>query len=213
MSTGWDLDSGKGGQGSSTGIDYTKFPEGITRLRFVDDAPHMRWVHWMPKFQRSVNCPGMGCPICEVRRTEKANKMPYSQNIAKRFTMHVINRETGKLEIAEQGKTFYEDVKLIKEDLEAEGKKLIEADLKIRRTGTSKDDTRYRVDVQEKSPLSDADRKLLEGKVDFNEYFKPQTPEQILELMKVTDNFKEEWNRILGYNKEDEAGEEEIEIR
>lgn len=180
---GWDLDA-KPQQDGGDKVGYTSFPEGITRIRIVDNAPYMRWTHWMEKYRRSVTCPGKGCPICEIRKREKANGIKsQSYSVTKRFTIHIINRETGNLEIMEQGKTFFEDVKLLISDLQKEGKQLNEADLKIRRTGMEKDNTRYRVDLDEKYPLSDADKELMERRIDFREYYKPQTPAQIMQLI------------------------------
>lgn len=209
--TGWDLDTGSGS--SSTKTEFTKFPEGITRIRIVDDAPFQRWTHWQQKAKRSINCPGKGCPICDIRRNEKANKMPSTQAIAKRFAINVINRETNRLEILEQGKTFFEDVRDLMEDLKKEGKKLSEADFKVRRRGTTKDDTSYRVDIDEKYPLSDADMKLLENRVNLQEYFTPHTNEQILRILNG-----EAWEEVMKREEEvvpleETVGtEEEIEI-
>jgi hypothetical protein len=98
----WDLDSGSG---SSDKVEFTKLPEGLTRLRFVDDAPFQRWTHFLRKHKRSVNCPGRGCPICEIRKQEKANGIKqHTYDMSKRFVMHVINRETNRLEMIEMGK-------------------------------------------------------------------------------------------------------------
>lgn len=209
--TGWDLDTGSNGSGTKT--EFTKFPEGITRIRIVDEAPFQRWTHWQQKHKRSINCPGKGCPICDIRRNEKANKMPPTQAIAKRFAINVINRETNRLEILEQGKTFFEDVRDLMEDLKKEGKKLSDADFKVRRRGTTKDDTSYRVDIDEKYPLSDADLKLLENRVDLQAYFTPHTNEQILRILNG-----EAWEDVMKREEEvapsEEAvgTEEEIEI-
>ena len=186
MANGWDLEANTNGSGS-TKSEFTKFPEGITRLRIVDEEPYQRWTHWQKKASRSINCPGKGCPICEIRRQEKANKVPYAQHtqsMAKRFAINVLNRETNRIEILEQGKQFFQDVRDLKDDLEAEGKKLIDADLKVRRRGTTKDDTTYRVDIDSQYELEPEDEVLLTSRTNLKEYFKPHTIDQILRVVK-----------------------------
>jgi hypothetical protein len=171
----WELDDKKQ-QGEK--VDFVKLPEGITRVRIVDDAPYGRWTHWMPQFKRSVNCPGQGCPIDKIRAEQKAAGETPSYGIAKRFAIHVINRETGKLEILEQGKTFFEQLR----DLNADEGDLRDYDIKIRRRGSGLD-TSYRIDVSERAPLSDADKKLLDNKISFPDFFKPHSIEQINRLL------------------------------
>jgi hypothetical protein len=180
----WDLDAGNSGGGK---IGFIKFPEGITRIRIIDNAPYQRWIHFFRKFKRSVNCPGKSCPICEIRRAEKANKMPYSYDMQKKFVLNVINRETGNVEIMEQGKTFMQDLIDLKGDLERKGKTIQDADFKIRRRGTTKDDTSYRIDIDEESPLSVKDMELAKSKLNFAEYFKPTPVEKILRLINGED--------------------------
>lgn len=178
--TSWDLDLGGG---SSEKTEFTKFPEGITYIRILDDAPFIRWVHWMPKFSRSVNCPGKGCPICEIRKREKVNKMPVTYGMSKRFAINIINRTTGRHEVMEQGKTFFEDVKDMKLDLESKGLTIKDADLKVRRRGTGKDDTSYRIDLGEPEALSEDDLKMAENSKLLPEYLKPHTIEQVTRLI------------------------------
>lgn len=219
----WDLDA-RPEQDGGDKVGYTSFPEGITRIRIVDNAPYMRWTHWMQKYQRSVTCPGKGCPICEIRKREKENGIKnQSYAVAKRFTIHILNRETNNLEIMEQGKTFFEDLKLLMGDLQKEGKTLIDADIKVRRTGMDKDNTRYRIDLDEKYPLSDADKAQLERRIDFREYYKPQSPEQIMQLIEFQPSQEKKaldfWIEITSGNTPTQAsaqnkdeGDEPIEI-
>ena len=191
----WDLDDKK----QSNKVEFTKLPEGITRLRIVDDAPYSRWVHWMPQFKRSVNCPGTNvCPIDKIRKKQKDAGETPTYGIAKRFAIHVINRETGKLEILEQGKTFFEQLR----DLNTDEGDLREYDIKVRRRGSGLD-TSYRVDVAERTALSENDEKLLEGKVKLNEFFKPHTVEQIERLLAG-----EAWDDVMKNISESEDDEE-----
>ena len=203
--SGWDFEN----KSENTGVkaEFTKFPVGITRIRIIDDAPVLRWTHWINQHKRSINCPGKGCPICEVRRQQKANKEPYTYNVAKRLAINIINRETGKLEIMEQGISFFEDLRDIREDLSKEGLRLQDVDIRVRRRGTGKDDTSYRLDIDERTPMSEADKKLAENAIDLQEYFKPHTPEQILRIMNG-----EDWNEVMYDSKKDDE-KEQIELK
>lgn len=208
----WDTESNAGSESSSK-VEFVKFPEGITRVRVIDEAPYQRWTHFMQKHKRSINCPGKGCPICDIRRAEKANKLPYSHAMAKRFSLNVINRETGRVEILEQGKTFIQDMKDIMSDLTEEQHTLLDADLKVRRRGMTKDDTTYRLDLDKTYPLSSEDEKLLEQRVDLQEYFKPHTPHQILRILAGEaweDVMKAE--EVVDADKHVDIEEEDIEI-
>lgn len=211
---GWDFNVGSGG-GDKQKIDFTKFPVGITRIRVIDDAPSVRWVHWMPKHSRSINCPGKGCPICEIRKQQKANKETYTYQMGRRFAINIINRETNRHEIMEQGLTFFEDLRDLMTDLAESNKSLKDADIKVRRRGEGKDDTSYRLDIDSESPLSEADQEILQNKIDLLEYFKPHTNEQILRVISG-----EAWEDVMKSNQDDTtadssdtSGDEEVEIR
>lgn len=197
----WDLDSNTSGDGEK--VTFTKFPEGITRIRVIDNAPYQRWTHFIKRASRSINCPGKGCPICDIRRGQKANKMPYTYPMAKRFAINVINRETGNVEIMEQGKTFFQDLQDLMGDLKQENNKLIDADIKVRRRGLGQDDTSYRLDIEKVYPLSADDEKLLEKRVKFEEYFKAHTIDQITRIVKG-----EAWEDVM---KNDESNETPVE--
>lgn len=202
--TSWDLDTGSGGDKQK--VEFTKFPEGITRVRVVDEAPFQRWTHFFKKARRSLNCPGKGCPICEIRKMEKANKQPHVHNMTKRFALNVINRETNRIEILEQGKTFIQDLKDIMGDLKEEGNALIDADLKVRRRGTGIEDTTYRIDVDKVYPLTEKDNELIKNRIKLDEYFQPHTPEQILRLLAG-----EEWDAVMSTNQDVEIKTEKFE--
>lgn len=190
--SGWDFDSG----GSK--VEFTKFPVGITRIRVLDDEPFIRWSHYIPALKRSINCPGKGCPICEIRRQQRENKQPYTYDRSRRLVMNIINRETNRVEIMEQGVTFYQDLRDIMMDLKEEGKTLADVDLKVRRRGTGKDDTSYRIDVDKAYPLSDDDKKLIEEKIDLPQYFTPHDPEKIMRIIQG-----EDWNDVFVKGKEE----------
>lgn len=197
---GWDFDDKKK-------AEFTKFPEGITKIRIVDSEPHIRWTHWLNAESRSVNCPGKGCPICNIRHKQKANKEPYSYAMGRKLSMQVLNRNTGKLEIMEQGVTFYQDVKDLMSELKEKGKSLLDVDIQVRRRGTGKDGTSYRLDLAEEYPLTDNDQILLADKLDLNEYIKSHEPEKILRVLNG-----EKFDKVM-YDNNDEEVEEDIQLQ
>lgn len=211
----WDFNDGN----TQSTANFTKFPVGITHIRVLEEQPKTRWVHWMPQFQKSVNCPGRGCPICEVRKQQKANKEPYTYSMSRRISINVYNKDQNRVEIMEQGVGFFEDLRDIREDLIQEGKTLDSVVLKVRRRGTGKDDTSYRIDVSSNDPMDEEESGALQDIVDMDEYFKPHTNEQILNLLMVRaetpDKYKEAWNNIMTNEeeKQEEDTEEEIEIQ
>lgn len=187
----WDLDKSGGGGGNKA--EFVKFPEGITRIRIIDDAPYQRWIHFMRAHKRSINCPGKGCPICEIRKQEKANGIKqHTYDMQKRFALNVINRETKRVEILEQGKTFIQDLIDLRADLAQDGHTIKDADIKVRRRGSTKDDTSYRLDVDKVFLFDEADQVLLLNKINLEEYFAPHTPEQILRIIQG-----EDWNEVM----------------
>jgi hypothetical protein len=192
--TGWNFDSQSK---SDTKHNFTKFPVGITRIRIVDEEPFQRWTHWMPQFKRSINCPGKGCPICEIRKNQKANKEKETYSTANRIAIQVLNRETGKLEIMEQGRTFFEDLRDIMEELHDNNKKLIDVDIKVKRRGEGKDDTSYRLDIDKEYPLTEEDKKLINNKINLSELFKPHDIDKILRLLNG-----EKWEDVMYENNE-----------
>lgn len=205
----WDLDSGGG---SEQKAEFTRFPVGATRIRVLDKAPHVRWVHWFQNATkdgqgRSVNCPGMKtCPIDDIIDKQKQNGIKPIYNRGRRYAINVFNYETNRVEIMEQGKTFMEDLKMVMQDLAEEGKQLSDVVLRVRRTGTGKDDTKYRIDVQgpAEEPIPE------DGVIDLEDYFKPHTPEQITRLLNG-----EKWEDLLNDGSEEESngGDEDFQIK
>ncbi len=192
--------------GSSSKTEYTKFPVGITHIRVIDDVPFVRWTHWVPKFNKSVNCPGQGCPICDVRKKQKAAGLDYTYGASRRIAINIINRETGKIEIMEQGITFFNDLRDLMSDLKEQGLKLSDVDIKVRRRGQGKDDTSYRLDIDKEYPLSDSELELIKTKPDLSTHFKPHTVEQLQRLING-----ESWDDI--FSKSEEADKELVEIK
>lgn len=207
MSDAWDLTAGSGSDKKKA--EFANFPEGITRIRVIGNAPFMRWTHWWPTAKRSINCPGRECPICEIRHAQKANKQDYSHNMARRFSINVWNFETTRAEILEQGVGFFEQLKEMKEEAEKQGGVLQDYMLKVKRKGKTQADTNYRVDLLDADSAVVAEVKAKGEQVDHAEYFKPHTPEQILALL----NGKP-WEEVFSSQNtttaDDEEGQEEF---
>jgi len=185
---GWDFDDN-----DKDKLEFTKFPEGITNIRIVGESPHKRWGHWITKQSRMITCPGFKeCPICQIRAQQKANKQESTYNMAKRMTIWVINRNTGKLEILEQGVTFFQDVKDLMEDLKAKKKNLIDVDITVRRRGTGKDGTSYRLDIGDEYPLTKEDLSLIEDLTPMTDIFQEHNAEQITKIING-----EDWNDVM----------------
>lgn len=192
MKTTWDFDT-KNKDGNKA--DYTKFATGITRLILVDEAPQPRWQHWMNEHKRGVTCMGKGCPICALRKSQKDAGEPVTYTQSMRLAMNVYNIDTEKLEVMDQGKRFMNDLKLIKEEAEAEGKNIRDYIIKVRRTGTTKDDTSYRVDLGDKYELSDVEKGKIAVPNDLSTFFSVPTADQLRALMageRPEDVFKRE---------------------
>ncbi len=168
---------------NQTKAEFTKFPVGITHIRVIDDVPFVRWTHWLPNYSRAVTCPGQNCPICDIRKKQKEAGLDYTYGVSRRISINIINRETGKVEIMEQGINFFNDLRDLMMDLKEQGKKLSDVDIKVRRRGLGKDDTSYRLDIDKEYPLSENDLSLMDIKQNLPEYFKPNTPEQLQQLI------------------------------
>jgi hypothetical protein len=189
--------------------EFTKFPVGVTRITVLDEAPFIRWTHWIQKDRRSVNCPGRGCPICEIRKQQKANKEDYTYNMSRRFALNIYNHDTGKVEIMEQGLGFFEDLRDLKEEIEEGGNTLNTSIIRVKRRGTGKDDTSYRLDIDEVG--IQIPEKVAEDIIDLSEYFKAHTPEQVLRI--ISGESFDEVMRGTSENNGNEENEEDFEVK
>lgn len=192
----WNFDSGNS---NSVKAEFTKFPVGVTRIRVIDSEPHIRWTHWMDNIRKSVNCPGQGCPICAIRKAQKANGEQYTYGMSRRFAINILNLETQKLEIMEQGVGFFEDLRDLKSDLEQDNKALIDAIIKVRRRGTDRDNTSYRLDIDEVSELTETQKEMIKNRINLAEYFKPHTVEQLTRLIGG-----ESWESVMKSGNDDD---------
>ena len=169
-----------GSESNGNKVAFLKLPQGLTNIRILDAEPVSRWQHWVPQANRSITCPGKGCPICELNRIAKKNgeDKPYSQR--KTHSLNVINRTTGELEVLEQGNNFFEDLRILR----GEYGDVRDYDIKIRRTGL-KTNTKYRIDAEDATPLTD-DEKAIE-RHDLKEYFAAPTVDQVTRLVNGED--------------------------
>jgi hypothetical protein len=201
----------------TTNIDFTKFPEGNTVIRIIDEKPHTRWTHWVPQANEgkgsSVTCIGKGCPICELISHAKANKEKPKYNSRKVHAMRIINRTTGKVEINEQGKTFYQNLNNIRKEIGD----LRCFDVKVIRKGTSKSDTTYTLlplapsgkfeTVEGKYKFIDfdeKDKKLVDKNFNFDDFYVKPDVDTIL---KIIDG--KPFSEIFGEKKDDNNDEED----
>lgn len=187
---GW-TDVSSSSQETKDRLEYLTFPEGTTIIRIVDDEPHSRWAHWLQSIKRHITCPGTNknCPVCEVIAQAKANKEKPKYTSRKLHTIHVINRNTGQLMLLEQGKTFFETLLAIKEDIEKDehgkptGKTINDFDLKVIRKGTERDNTTYTILPGKEYKLSAEDQALLENKMDLDKYLAPLDNDKIMQIL------------------------------
>jgi uncharacterized LabA/DUF88 family protein len=98
--------------------------------------------------------------------------------------MNIYNLDTEKFEIMEQGITFFEDLRDMKDTAEKAGHRLIDAIIQVKRRGTGQDDTSYRLDIVGYEPLTNVQFEDYKSKtINLSEYFKPHTSEQILRVV------------------------------
>ena len=131
--------------------------------------------------------------------------------MGRRFAMNIFNLETNKVEIMEQGVGFFEDLRDVMNDIQSDGNVLKDAILKVRRRGTGKDDTSYRIDKEDVQPLSAEElAKFQEDSIKLDEYFKPHTNEQILRVISG-----EAWDEVMKSEQEEPTNteSEDFEVR
>lgn len=209
MSWNFEETSKQGGK-STNKVEFARLPEGITKIRVLDNVPFFRWAHWMPQFSRKVTCPGTGCPVCavnkEMRNAGKDNKYGNTRN----WSLNIFNHNTGKHELLEQGITFMEELRVAMEELKEDGKELTDAVLKIRNRMSGGRST-WRIDIDsDDEPLTDEEKEAINNAVDKNDYFKAPTIEQLNELLSLSAPSTDEYIRVMFGDRKLEAESEEI---
>lgn len=177
-------------------IDFTKFQEGNTTMRVIDEKPYTRWTHWVPQANEgkgaSVTCIGKGCPICELIAQAKANKEKPKYNSRKVHAMRIINRITNKVEVNEQGKLFYQNLNSIRKEIGD----IRCYDIKVIRKGTGKSDTAYtllplapsgKFEMEDGKykfiDFDDKDKELVDKDFNFDNFYIKPSAEEILDII------------------------------
>ena len=162
-------------EGSKEKVPYTKFPEGLTKIRVLDAEPYSWWQHWINSSKTAVTCTGSGCPICEViRKQRNANETPIYNN-SRRHALRIWNYTTNQMEVMIQGKSFMQNLL----DLHEEIGDIREYDIKIKRNGTDKTTTYTALP----SPVSDFEFTDKICDVDLEDLFKAPDRSIIIQLM------------------------------
>lgn len=170
---GWDAVEGKASEEGK--LDYAKFEEKKPIvIRILDEAPTSKWRHWLQQANRSVTCCGKECPICEsIKKAKDAGLTPAFSSTMK-HTIHILNKSTNKVELLEQGKTFFDQLLAFKNNIGD----IRDFDIKIIRSGT-KTSTTYTMIPMPVSGLTKEEFAMYEAnKVDIEELIKPYTIEQ-----------------------------------
>lgn len=199
MTNGWNFEETLEGNGGGAKTNFTQFPEGITRIRILDETPFFRWNHWLPQFSRKITCPGFGCPIDALIKEQKAKKITPTYQSNRSWALNIYNYDTEQVEINEQGIKYMEELREVLEDLTKEGKKLSDVIIKVRKRKGGDGKATWRFDIESYEPMGEAELAGLESKTDFATYFAPPTFDQVQQLLDCTMPTAEEFNRIMGY--------------
>lgn len=171
----WDAIEGKKETGEK--IPYTKFSEGNSVIRVLDNEPFSFWNHWLQKQQTGVSCIGKDCPICAVIAQQKADKVPLTYSSSQRHAVRIWNYGTNQEEVMIQGRQFFQTLLAYHREVGD----ITTYDIKIIRKGGGTDTT-YTMIPQPKSEIKpEIAEKIVP--VDFTELFKPLEKETILMLM------------------------------
>lgn len=170
---GWEAVQGI--KGDSEKIPYSKFGDGNTLIRILDNEPFSYWSHWLNKQQTSVACLGKDCPICAIIAQMKANKESPIYTSTQRHAIRIWNYTTNQMEIMIQGKTFFNQLLTLHKEVGD----IMSYDIKAVRKGSGTD-TNYTL-----LPSAPKDFEINQGIVDVNmkEQFKPPTREEMLMLI------------------------------
>ena len=206
---------GANGGSEKKEVKYVKFPVGTSVIRLLDVAPYSRPTHWISKANNGkgvgIDCIGKNCPICEVIRTEKKEKLQTKTYTSK--MTHSINvlvkklggQDVNEVMVLEQGNGLFGQIKDQMTLLAQMGMSpdLRNVDIVINRTGTGFSDTKYSVMVNQMTmkPLTEEEKALEKYNL---EEIKPKLNEaQVIMLMNgksldevCTDEFKEEDNSV-----------------
>lgn len=167
-------------ESSKEARDFVKFVEGTnTVIRIVDAEPFSRWTHWMPQYKRSITCLGRGCPICNLVQQAKANDETPKYSQSKRHAIRVLNRNTGNVEILDQGRKFFNQLL----SFHTEIGDTRNYDIKVIRVGSDKSTDYTLIPLPAKELTEEENNLINENAIDFAEYFKAPSMEQALQMV------------------------------
>ena len=159
--------------------EFTKLQNGVTELRFLDDEPFVRWAHWIAQAKRNVSCIGADCPVCEAIKASRQAGMKPSYSSNRKFAMHVLNLNTGNVEILEQGKTFFTQLHALHEEIG----NIKGYNIKVKTQNAGSTDVTYTLLPCAPSELSPEQIEQTKELKPFDEVFKKPTREQVVQLM------------------------------
>lgn len=161
--------------GNNNKTNYTKFSEGNTLIRVLDDGPYSFWSHWLNQQRTSVTCPGKDCPICNLISQAKANKMTVPYSNSQRHALRIWNYTTNQMEVLIQGRNFMSQLSILNKDVGD----LREYDIKVIRNGSDRDTT-YMLMPTAPKPFEHINECVG---IDMEELFKPPTHDEMLQLI------------------------------
>lgn len=176
--------------GSTKKNTYTKFGEGNTVIRIIDNEPYSFWSHWMQKHNNGVSCLGKDCPICSVIAQQKANKEVPTYSSTQRHAVRIWNYTTNQMEVMIQGKTFFQQLLTLHKEVGD----ITTYDIKVVRKG-SDTNTTYTLLPQKESVFAHKDE--LED-IDFAESLKAPERDKLLLLMEG-----KTWEEVFGKAEEE----------
>lgn len=174
---GWEEVTREGGSGNKT--EFTKLQNGVTELRFLDPEPFVRWAHWLNNCKRNISCIGIDCPICDAIKASKQAGIKPTYTSNRKFAMHVYNFNTGKVEIIEQGKTFFAQLHALHEEMGD----IRTYNIKVKTQNAGSTDVMHTLMPCAPGELANDVKELCKELRPFDDVFKKPTREQIIDLM------------------------------
>lgn len=171
-----------GSNAQSNKLGFIKIADGNNvKVRLVDEAPFIRYTHWINKLGRNITCLGKDvCPICaEIARAKAADETP-QYNTSRKYVLHVIDRSDNTLKLLEGSGNMFDPLKAIQMDSDTPD--LTQLDVKITRSGSGAQ-TKYTSFPMMASPLTPADEALMELKIDLEDKMKPMSLEALEALL------------------------------
>lgn len=150
---------------------YLNLKSGENRVRVVG-SPSRVEVHWektLDGSKKKIVCLGNGCPIC---------KCGHSPQI--RYQVKVIDRTDNSVKILECGPQIIKEIR--KYALDSDYGDLSKYDIKIIKTGVSRDTNYSVVAVPTKSDLTADEQKMVDESISIEDFNKIRTVEELYEM-------------------------------